>query len=109
MADKPQKPDVAITESLLKSTIESELNRAVIQKGEGDTPFSRGLIFSKTSPFSRGIVFSRNSGEIEREDDTILPGLASVDEATFAALAGRLTSLQQIKNLKSPPGSSEGK
>ena len=99
MASDPQDR----VDAAFKKTIESELSRASSSAAESSrvaeeaAPFSRGVIFSRTSPFSRGIFFSRaSSGILEQAED---PELLA-DEAAMKAFAERVAVLQQIKDAK---------
>jgi hypothetical protein len=102
MAQKGEHSPEAIrakVEQVLKATIDSELARASsphILREDG-TPFSRGLVFSKTNPFSRGIFFSKTS-DIERPEE--LEREVVMDPVILSALAERLIQVRAVKDLK---------
>ena len=102
MARTPSKDMAEKVQGILKQAIVSELDRAataVPSLSEG-TPFSRGLIFSKTNPFSRGIVFSRLAGiELgDRGEETELD--VALNPEILAALAERLVQVKTLKEMK---------
>jgi hypothetical protein len=95
-------------ENALKATIEAELARQKIVFGNGGgnggggggSPFSRGVIFSKSDPFSRGVIFSKSASRVERPDESpILQQTLQMDEAAFHAFADRLIRLKQAKGV----------